>query len=164
MKIVQAEKIRRRLASGRQLKVMTCFCLLMLLISASLGCTPSVTTTTTGGTNQSVSTSQFPGKVWHISIQDTGFDPPKISLSQGDTVAWKNEDDKTHTITSWHMYQVEDGTLYADIGTVWNSGDIKPGDTFSRTFYDAGDFQYLSFPMYLYTIFQGQPIGTVEVG
>jgi len=92
-----------------------------------------------------------------------GFVPDEIEIKPGDSVTWVNEDADVHTITSWREYQDEAGTVYADIGKIWDSGDIAPGKSFTRKFNEAGTFEYLSFPMYLYTIFQSQATGVVKV-
>lgn len=98
-----------------------------------------------------------------IVINKDGFVPESIQVYTGDTITWVNNDDTMHTVTSWREYQEADGTVYVDVGKAWNSGDIEPGGSFSRTFGEAGVFEYLSFPLYLYTVFQGQPVGTVNV-
>jgi plastocyanin len=98
-----------------------------------------------------------------ISILDNGFTPSEIVINSGDTVTWVNIGSKSHTSTSWLKYQDENATEYVDLGKLWNSGDIKPGQSFTRTFSQAGKYEYLSFPVYFYTEFKMQPIGTVIV-
>lgn len=58
----------------------------------------------------------------------SAYAPNPISVAVGGTVTWINNDSTTHTATS-------------DTGA-WNSGNIAPGASFSRTFPSAGTFPY----------------------
>jgi plastocyanin len=58
----------------------------------------------------------------------TAYAPNPINISAGGTVTWTNNDTVTHTSTS-------------DNGQ-WNSGNIAPQASFSRTFPTAGAFTY----------------------
>ena len=74
--------------------------------------------------------SQVPGSTL-IVIRNFGFEPASVTIPQGGTVTWVNCDDPaqpTHTST-------------ADAGA-WNSPTLAPGEAFSRTFDQAGDFAY----------------------
>ena len=62
-----------------------------------------------------------------IEIVDNDYEPDEIEVSVGDTVGWENTGEVGHTVT----FDDED------------SGDVEPGDTYSRTFEEAGDFDYL---------------------
>jgi len=59
---------------------------------------------------------------------DQSFAPPQISLSEGSTVFWTNDDSTEHTVTS-------------DEG-LFDSGPIPPGETFDNTFDSSGEFGY----------------------
>ncbi|MDG7011303.1 MAG: cupredoxin domain-containing protein [Nitrososphaerota archaeon] len=58
------------------------------------------------------------------------FFPPAITVIIGtnNTVTWKNQDTFTHTVTA------TDGSF--------NSGDIKPGASWTHTFSVAGTYSY----------------------
>jgi plastocyanin len=58
------------------------------------------------------------------------FDPPLIQVKIGDTVTWTNKDNFTHDVH-----------LLGDIN--WVSQPLRPGDSASYTFKQAGQFPYL---------------------
>lgn len=63
------------------------------------------------------------------------FDPANAQVGAGDTVTWTNADTASHTVTSGNP---NDNTT----GTVFDSGLVKAGGTFSFKFTDAGTFNY----------------------
>jgi plastocyanin len=63
-----------------------------------------------------------------ISITDGMFVPETARVSPGTTVKWVNNGQKNHTVTA------TDGS--------WDSGNIPPGQSFTRTFQNAGTFSY----------------------
>src|SRR5512139_1503465 len=68
------------------------------------------------------------GVVHQVSIMGFDFTPVGITINQGDSVRWTNNDGVTHTSTS-------------DNG-VWNSGSITPGQTYTFGFTSTGTFPY----------------------
>src|SRR5438445_2223284 len=69
------------------------------------------------------------------------FTPNPVNVSPGDTVTWKNTDTGTsHTVTSGKP----DNSTGNLVAAVFDSGYIKPGDTFSHTFtaVDVGTINY----------------------
>jgi len=66
--------------------------------------------------------------ITEVFIEGFAFKPNSITIPIGTTIKWTNEDDTTHTVTS------EDG--------IFDSGDIKNGETYSYTFNEAGSFKY----------------------
>ncbi|OFZ17959.1 MAG: hypothetical protein A2X94_08690 [Bdellovibrionales bacterium GWB1_55_8] len=66
----------------------------------------------------------------------------QTSVVQGTRVVWVNADSRDHTITS-------------PIG-LWDSGRLKPGHSFSRTFEEPGNFDFLS-------VMDSKVIGRVQV-
>jgi len=62
----------------------------------------------------------------NIFIRDSKFIPNANAMPVGTTVTWRNEDKITHNIT----------------GDGWASGDLAPGQSFSKTFDSPGDYQY----------------------
>lgn len=56
------------------------------------------------------------------------FSPDPVRVVKGSVVRWKNTGFSVHTSTS-------------DTG-LWNSGNVAPGGTFSRTFNRVGKFAY----------------------
>ena len=61
-----------------------------------------------------------------VTIQGFAFSPASITVNVGDTVIWENKDSVGHTIT----------------GTVWDSGNLGSGKTYSRKFDTAGTYNY----------------------
>jgi len=72
-----------------------------------------------------------------VDIKDLAFSPATIQVNQGDTVTWTNDEEiMPHDVTS--------GTMgAADLGQLFGSELLTPGQTFSMTFPDAGEFVYL---------------------
>ena len=138
--------------------------LAVFLLSAP-GCGLTGTLTPSSSSASAASTpaaaSQAAGR--EVLIRADGFFPPELTIKRGEAVRWVNGDDKSHTVTSWREYQESDGAQYADIGAAWNSGDLPPGQSFARVFNEAGRFEYLSFPVSLYYLFQRQPVGVIIV-
>jgi len=68
-------------------------------------------------------------------VANNCFSPNVVNINQGDTVTWKNNDTVSHTTTSGNPSDNQ-------TGTIWDSGLIAPGSTFSFTFQNAGDYHY----------------------
>lgn len=68
----------------------------------------------------------------------SGFRPSKITIVKGTKVIFRNVDtvDKTH-------HTVTKNKNNGGPGKFWDSGDIEPGKTFSRTFSRIGTFNYV---------------------
>ncbi|MGI0045928.1 MAG: cupredoxin domain-containing protein [Nitrosotalea sp.] len=62
------------------------------------------------------------------------FDPASLSVKVGTTVVWTNQDSASHTVTSGDPSGGPSGTF--------DSGLIKPGNTFKYTFASAGTTPY----------------------
>ncbi len=63
------------------------------------------------------------------ATSDDTFDPAGLEVSVGTTVTWTNDDEEDpHTVTA------DDGAF--------DSGNLDPGEDFSHTFDEAGDFPY----------------------
>jgi len=63
-----------------------------------------------------------------ISMKNSVFSPLSLTVTTGGTVTWRNDDNMVHTVT-------------ADNGS-FDSGDIQPGGTYSRTFTTVGANPY----------------------
>lgn len=71
----------------------------------------------------------------------TAFDPIDLEITVGTTVRWTNDDALAHTVTS--------GTSDGMVGTpdgFFDSGFLMPGDTYSHTFDETGEFTYYCLP------------------
>jgi plastocyanin len=63
-----------------------------------------------------------------VQITDSTFSPATLTISVGDTVTWRNADDRPHTVTS------NDGAF--------DSGNLDEGQGFSFTFSEPGTYTY----------------------
>ena len=63
-----------------------------------------------------------------VSITSAGFAPSALTIAVGDTVTWKNDDTTSHQVVSK--------------GAGFSSPLIKPGESFSFTYREAGRFAY----------------------
>jgi plastocyanin len=66
-----------------------------------------------------------------IRVSDLGFDPPSLTIAAGTTVTWRNTGEFDHAVTSG-----------PDSPEQWDSGEIRPGEEFSRTFPEPGTYPY----------------------
>jgi len=72
-----------------------------------------------------------------VDIKDLAFGPSTIQIAQGDTVTWTNSEEiMPHDVTSGAIGQ-------PDLGQLFGSEILTPGQTFTATFPDAGEFVYL---------------------
>ncbi len=63
-----------------------------------------------------------------VSIGDRVYVPFTVTVPVGSSVSWRNNDDRIHTVTS--------------TGGLFDSGIMQVGDLYSRTFNQAGAFDY----------------------
>jgi len=63
-----------------------------------------------------------------INMQNFAFSPDTLTIKAGTTVTWTNQDDATHTVTSYTG--------------LFDSGNLGKGDTFSYTFTQPGTYKY----------------------
>ncbi len=70
--------------------------------------------------------------------------PKKATVSVGDTMTWKNEDTDAHTVTSGlgaGIQSVQTNEKGKPDG-LFDSGIVKPGQSWSHTFYNPGTYNY----------------------
>lgn len=72
-----------------------------------------------------------------VSIKDFSFAPATLTVKAGETVTWTNEDAAPHTVTSTDGPGVE-----AKVTSLFDSGSMGQGETFSYTFETAGTYAY----------------------
>jgi plastocyanin len=72
-----------------------------------------------------------------VDIKDLAYSPSSIQVAQGDTVTWTNSEEiMPHDVTS--------GTLgQPDVGQLFASEILMPGQSFATTFSESGEFVYL---------------------
>jgi len=72
-----------------------------------------------------------------VEMRDLAFGPMTAQVSAGETVVWANvEDAMPHNIASGSSGGANNGELFA-------SPILMPGDSFSFTFAEPGEFQYI---------------------
>jgi plastocyanin len=64
-----------------------------------------------------------------VAITDGAFGPATLTIEVGDTVTWRNRDDRPHTVT--------------DGAGAFDSGNLDPGQGFSFTFREPGTYTYV---------------------
>ncbi len=69
-------------------------------------------------------------KIVSVTITDTAFAPQQMAIRVGDTVVWTNKSKWDHTVTGLNS------TL------LWDSGNLKTGKTYQRTFHEPGTYKY----------------------
>ena len=101
------------------------FFTLAVLVGAAVmiaGCT-SYSTPSPSSSPQTSTASQN-----SIAMKGLAFNPSALTISKGANVTWTNDDSTTHTVTS-------------DTGA-FESGNLSPGNSFTRQFNDTGTFPY----------------------
>ena len=63
-----------------------------------------------------------------VKIVDYAFQPKRVEIPQGTVVKWVNTGDEAHTVTS--------------TTGKWGSGELQPGDTYTKRFRQTGVFKY----------------------
>jgi plastocyanin len=72
-----------------------------------------------------------------VDIKDLAYSPSTIQVSQGDTVTWTNSEEiMPHDVASGLAGQ-------ADMGQLFASEILTPGQSFAVTFAEPGEFVYL---------------------
>src|SRR5215213_5023435 len=109
----------------------------------------NATATGASGANTGTSVSVVSGS---SSLTDTAYQPNPIQVSVGNTVSWTNNDSQPHTVTSGSNGQPDNK---------FNSSPnfsplLNPGQTFSFTFTQAGDYPY-------FCMLHPNMVGTVSV-
>lgn len=70
-----------------------------------------------------------------VVIKDFAFDPETVTIKAGETVTWKNEDRRDHTVMSGAPPVMTD---------LFMSPSLAKGDSWSYTFDEPGEYPYHS--------------------
>lgn len=73
-----------------------------------------------------------------VQINGKTFQPDRIEIKVGEKVTWKNYDLEDHTVTS----QPKPAQADEQQKPVFDSGPLKPGQSFDYTFTKAGSYPY----------------------
>lgn len=66
-----------------------------------------------------------------VSMKNYAFEPREITIKIGDTITWTNNEDPADILTTKNHKITE-----------FDSGNIVPGETYSKTFDKAGIYEY----------------------
>ncbi|WP_459194742.1 DUF5059 domain-containing protein [Halosimplex sp. J119] len=91
-----------------------------------------------------------------VDLQAVAFEPSELTVSKGDTVAWKHAAGEPHTVTAVES-ELPDGTDYWSSGDFdsedaarngWEegSGAVQSGQSFVHTFETTGTHEYVCIP------------------
>jgi plastocyanin len=69
-----------------------------------------------------------------VRIRDNSFDPPTLTVAVGRTVAWRNDGQNPHTVTS--------GSPTSSPGSRFDSGTLNSGGGFTFIFNETGNYPF----------------------
>jgi len=109
--------------------------LLIVLISTALicGCISVPSSSKETSPANRITTSVPTGLTVAVIIKARAFDPSTITIKQGTTVTWINEDSMMHRVV--HLPEVTNAELF-------NSGPLSSGEIFRYTFTEKGRYNY----------------------
>jgi plastocyanin len=93
----------------------------VMIFSFAISSCKKDNTSTSSNNNKTLSANE-------VSIKDMAFSPSSLTVSAGTTVKFTNNDGVTHTVTS--------------NTSVFDSGSLSAGNTYSFTFSTAGTYPY----------------------
>lgn len=97
----------------KKLLLVTVFCVLVAALLVSAGCRKS--TKKVSPTTENA-----------VQIADFAFNPDTITVTAGMEITWTNEDSTVHTVT----------------GADFESGEIKPAQSYNHAFSSPGTYDY----------------------
>lgn len=105
---------------------------------------PAAEETASDGT----STSEQPQKEATVSMTDSlTFEPATVVVEVGGSVTWSNDSDMDHTSTANKKKAADSSSVeLPDGASQWNSGFVKPGESFTLTFDRPGTYRYFCIP------------------
>jgi plastocyanin len=125
---------RRLLQPGRRLLAVS----ILAMALVTVGCGSSKSANGGGGGvygGGSTPTPTASGSGNAVTIVNFAFNPQKITVKTGAKVTWTNQDGVQHTVTS------ADGiSTSANKTSLFDSGNLSQGQTFSYTFTKAGTY------------------------
>jgi plastocyanin len=75
------------------------------------------------------------------------FEPKEIEVAAGQEVMWKNVGKVAHTVTADKSKAADPSLVSIPAGTeAWDSGFVGQGESFSRSFQEAGTYLYICIP------------------
>jgi len=78
---------------------------------------------------------------------DLRFDPSPVEITAGDSVTWNNTSTVVHTVTADPELAVDADSVELPGGAeTFHSGNVEPGETFTRQFTVPGRYRYFCVP------------------
>lgn len=75
------------------------------------------------------------------------FNPATINIRVGDTVTWQNSSELVHTVTDDPALAQDPANSVLPPGAqAWDSGDLAPGQSYTKTFTVPGEYRYFCRP------------------
>ncbi len=89
-------------------------------------------------------TANQPAVVIKMRDMPPSFDPALVTINVGDTVKWENTGNSVHHATDDHEMAIKGDDVKSPPGTTaFDSGFMRPGDTFTHTFTTPGVYRYV---------------------
>jgi len=72
------------------------------------------------------------------------FDPSQVTINVGDTIKWENTGNSVHHATDDHEMAIKGDDVKSPPGTeAFDSGFMRPGESFTHTFTTPGIYKYV---------------------
>jgi plastocyanin len=72
------------------------------------------------------------------------FDPSRVTINVGDTIKWENTGNSVHHATDDHEMALNGDDVKSPSGAAaFDSGFMRPGETFTHTFTTPGVYKYV---------------------
>jgi plastocyanin len=72
------------------------------------------------------------------------FDPSRVTISVGDTIKWENTGSSVHHATDDHEMAIKGDDVKIPSGVAaFDSGFMRPGESFTHTFTTPGTYKYV---------------------
>jgi len=116
--------------------------------TASSACDVSTAQSSSGTYEERTAARPDLGAQHLVRMTDKGaFEPAQIKIQVGETVMWRNDSGKTHSVTADPAKAADPAHVSLPSGAEkFDSGDLAPGQTFSQSFSKAGIYHYICRP------------------
>jgi plastocyanin len=90
---------------------------------------------------------QDPAVVVKMNDMPASFEPKEVTIKVGETVEWKNVGNSVHHASSDPSMAMKPGDAITPSGAkAFDSGFLRPGDTYSFKFTEPGVYNYVCAP------------------
>lgn len=100
-----------------------------------------------GGGSAEAPAAEDAGRLAVTMTNTLRYGPETLRIRVGETVTWRNTSDLIHTVTADPEKAIDPANVRLPEGAeVFDSGNMRPGETFSRTFRVPGEYVYFCVP------------------